>query len=154
MICTKVLGNVHVTDVMKSLNESYNYEKVTLTWDECGKRILRKRTDQGREIGISLPLGTSLRHGDILFREDSDIVVAYVLPCEVFVVYPDNIREVAIVAYELGNRHLPLEITENGEILLLPDKPTETLLGKLAVHVKKELRQFTPLSKGGGHDHS
>jgi urease accessory protein len=154
MLCSKIVGNVFKWELTNS--ELDGFEKVNFTWDECAKRILRKHTSLGREIGISLPIGTTIHHGDILFQEESEeskAILAYNLKCELLVVSSYNIREFGRIAYELGNRHLPLEITEDGEILLLPDQPTKLLLNKLNAHYVTQFRRFSPIAKGGGHHH-
>ncbi len=56
--------------------------------------------------------------------------------CEVLVIFAESVRELGTLAYELGNRHLPLQVTEKGEIVVLPDDPTEALLTKLAPAMK------------------
>ncbi|WP_018393237.1 urease accessory protein UreE [Bacillus sp. 37MA] len=153
MICNQIVGNAF-EDGLAHENEEL-LETVELTWDECAKRILRKKTNRGREIGISLPLQpqTSLRHGDILIRDEEGIVVVSLQPCDVFVVFSESTKELGLIAYEFGNRHLPLEVTDSGEIILLVDDPTKVLLNKLHVYYETQCRRFQPIPKGGGHHH-
>ncbi|WP_372814463.1 urease accessory protein UreE [Paenibacillus sp.] len=153
MICTEILGNSFELELAQDNEELYGFEIVALTWDECAKRILRKNTDLGKVIGISLPLQTTLRHGDILFRDEEHTVLVFVQPCEVLVIFAESVRELGTLAYELGNRHLPLQVTEKGEIVVLPDDPTEALLTKLGARYERQSRRFQPIPKGGGHHH-
>lgn len=155
MICNQIAGNVFEDGLANENEELRGFETVEVTWDECAKRILRKKTNRGREIGISLPMQpqTSLRHGDILTREEEGTVVVSLQPCDVFVVFSETTKELGLIAYEFGNRHLPLEVTDSGEIVLLIDDPTEVLLNKLQVHYETQCRRFQPIPKGGGHHH-
>jgi len=154
LICTRIWGNVFEEGLAADNEELRGFETVAVEWDECAKRILRKTTRSGREIGIQLAHQTLLRHGDILAREgDAPAIVVYLEPCEVLVVRPESVRQFGVVAYELGNRHLPLEITDKGEIVLLPDDPTKLLLAKLNAPFALETRRFQPIPKGGGHHH-
>lgn len=153
MLVQKVVGNTFEEGLSLHNDDLFGFEIVALTWDECAKRLHRKVTEAGREIGISLPLNSSLRHGDILYRDDDSMIVVFVQPCDVLVVQPDSIRDLGRVAYEFGNRHLPLEVTDRGEIVLLPDGPTELLLDKLSVRYEKVRRRFHPIPKGGSHRH-
>ncbi|WP_051404949.1 urease accessory protein UreE [Bacillus cihuensis] len=155
MICNQIVGNIFEDGLSNGNEELRGFETVELTWDECAKRILRKKTNRGREIGISLPLQpqTSLRHGDILTREEEGTVLVSLQPCDVLVVFSESTKELGLIAYELGNRHLPLEVTDSGEIVLLIDDPTEVLLNKLHVHYETQCRRFQPIPKGGGHHH-
>lgn len=151
MICKEIKGNSFELELTSDNDELYGFEIVALTWDECAKRILRKKTDLGKEIGISLPFQTTLLHGDILFQDEEHTVLVFVQPCEVLVIFAESIQELGVLAYELGNRHLPLQVTEKGEIVVLPDNPTEVLLKKLNAHYEKQSRRFQPIPKGGGH---
>jgi urease accessory protein len=153
MICKDIKGNIFEQELIANNEELYGFEIVAISWDECAKRILRKKTDLGKEIGISLPFQTTLRHGDILLQDDEHTILIFVQPCEVLVVLAASIQQLGILAYEIGNRHLPLQITEKGEIVLLPDHPTEVLLSKLGAHYEKQSRRFQPIPKGGGHHH-
>jgi len=154
MICRRILGNAFDEGLAAGNEELSGFETVAVTWDECAKRILRKKTNAGREIGIRLAGAQTLRHGDILAKDEEKTILVFVQPCEVLVVRPISVRHLGIVAYELGNRHLPLEITESGEIVLLPDDPTKMLLSRLDAGFASEVRRFRPLPKGGGHHHS
>ncbi|WP_018393312.1 urease accessory protein UreE [Bacillus sp. 37MA] len=155
MICNQIVGNAFAEGLSHENEELRGFETVELTWDECAKRILRKKTNRGREIGISLPLQpqTSLRHGDILAREGKGKVLVSLQPCDVFVVFSESTKELGLIAYEFGNRHLPLEVTDSGEIILLVDDPTKVLLNKLHVQYETQCRRFQPIPKGGGHHH-
>lgn len=153
MLCEKILGNTMDEGLSFDNEELHGFEVVQLSWDECAKRILRKKTSRGRDIGISLPLQTTLRHGDYLIRDEKGTVLVYLMPCDVFVVFPKSAQELGLTAYEFGNRHLPLEVTPNGEIVLLTDGPTEDLLKRLNVRYEKQSRRFHPIPKGGGHHH-
>lgn len=153
MICQDIKGNIFDQDLLTVNEELYGFEIVAISWDECAKRILRKKTDLSHEIGISLPYQTTLRHGDILLQDDEHMILVFVQPCEVLVSFAASIQELGVLAYEIGNRHLPLQITEKGEIVLLPDQPTQLLLKKLGAHYEKQSRRFQPIPKGGGHHH-
>lgn len=151
MICKQILGNLFDEALIHDNEELIGFETVNLTWDECAKRIHRKTTNFNRVIGISLPVQTSLRHGDFLSRDTENKIVVFVEPCEVIVVFAKNSKELGLIAYEFGNRHLPLEVTAEGQIILLPDGPTEELLNRLHVDYEKQIRRFNPIPKGGGH---
>ncbi|WP_339226186.1 urease accessory protein UreE [Oceanobacillus sp. FSL K6-2867] len=153
MFCNEILGNSFEDGLSLDNEELNGFETIELEWDECAKQILRKETNLGREIGISLSHQPSLRHGDILIRDNENTVAVYVKPCKVLVISPQSTKELGLVCYELGNRHLPLEVTNDGKVILLPDDPTELLLDKLHVKYEKQTRRFQPIPKGGRHHH-
>lgn len=103
MLVTRIVGNLHD----EPLPEGVHLETVTLPGDRLVKRIQRMTTDHDREIGVRLPEGSAdLRDGDILQRTEDGAVVVRVEPSDVLVISARSIKEMAVVAHTLGNRHL------------------------------------------------
>ena len=104
MIIEKLVGNTHEipADELVGLHE----EKVVLPSAALVKRIQRVTTDHGRELGIRLAPGADLRDGDILLRNEKEIITISVLPTDVLVIGAKSILEMGQVAHALGNRHL------------------------------------------------
>lgn len=71
----------------------------------------RVRLDDGREAGILLPRGETLKDGDLLATDDGGLTVRIVAAPEcVSVAACDNPVLLARACYHLGNRHVPLQI--------------------------------------------
>ncbi|PQZ89075.1 urease accessory protein UreE [Arthrobacter sp. MYb227] len=104
MIIEKLVGNTHEipADELVGLHQ----EKVVLPSAALVKRIQRVTTDHGRELGIRLAPGADLRDGDILLRNEKEIITISVLPTDVLVIGAKSIFEMGQVAHALGNRHL------------------------------------------------
>jgi len=83
-------------------------ERVLLPSALLVKRIQRVTTDHGRELGIRLAgdAVADLRDGDVLFVDGKDAIVIAVEHTEVLVIAPDSIKEMGVVAHNLGNRHM------------------------------------------------
>jgi urease accessory protein len=108
MIIESVLFNLHnlAADEAAGL-EGLHREKVVLPSLGLTKRIQRLSTDHGRELGLRLAAGSpDLRDGDVLVREEKNLVVVTVLPTDVLVIAPASIEEALFTAHSLGNRHL------------------------------------------------
>jgi urease accessory protein len=115
-----------------------------LTWLECHNRAGRKQTRAGQEVSILLRLKQSLRHGDLLLQPAiGSAIVVNLLPAEVITVRPGNTTEWCSVAYELGNLHVPIEMSST-EILIPRDGAVEALLERLAIPFELNLRRFQP----------
>src|SRR5436190_313424 len=100
---------------------------MTLGWEERLKTRGRRRSDRGFEFGLALPRGTVLRAGDAFVIDESRLVIEVVEQIErVFVVQPASCGEWASVAYQIGNGHQPLMITEDA--LVCPDLPGAEML--------------------------
>lgn len=138
MLCEKILGNIKNTKYTKAV------ETVDFEWHELYKKLHKKTTSSGEEIGIRLDndiLKKGLRDGDILFEDDSKIVVVNILPCETIIVdvKPDHLSTVAKVCYEIGNRHATLLHGDGDFQFLTPyTAPMKEMLEKIhgtTVHV-------------------
>ena len=71
MIFNKVLGNI---DKYKNL-DNFHIEKIYINSDDALKRILRVNSDHNPEYGIALDENVELKDGDILYKDDKNIVV-------------------------------------------------------------------------------
>ena len=113
-----------------------------LEWYETSKRILRKLTQAGNDISLRfLDKNPALTQGDILYEDDTIIVAVDILPCEVLVIQPTNLFEMASVCYEIGNKHLPL-FFENEEVLVPFDMPLFRLLSTQGYMIKQDKRKL------------
>jgi urease accessory protein len=87
---------------------------------------MRKTTDKGTDIGLSLAQETVIRNGDVLYRTEAKMIVVEVEPEDVAVLTlkrdetPDNeLFEVAVrIGHAIGNLHRPIKI--EGEKIYLP----------------------------------
>ena len=90
-----------------------------LEWFEAGKRILRRKTQAGKELALKfLAEHAGLTQGDIIYSDEQSIIAIEILPCECIVVKPASMFEMASACYEIGNKHLPLYFEAN--CLLVP----------------------------------
>ncbi len=88
-------------------------DRVALTWEQRQRSRQKLLTRQGCEIALALPTGTRLHSGDLLAGLEGWIEVE-LAPEDVLLVRPRSLQETVFVAYQIGNRHLPLEIDAQG----------------------------------------
>ena len=132
MILDKILGNI------KDMEDIHcHVERIYLESDELLKRVLRVTSDHGHEYGISLPKGSEMRDGDILFNDGHNMVVISVKEDDVIVITPRDINEMGEVAHNLGNKHLPVQI-EDGKIIIQYDYLVEKFLQDLQVNFESK----------------
>ena len=113
-----------------------------LEWYESSKRILRKQTQAGNELALKfLDKDPMLTQGDILYEDDTIIIAVDILPCEVLVIQPANLFEMASVCYEIGNKHLPL-FFEKEEVLVPFEMPLFRLLSTQGYAIKQDKRKL------------
>ena len=131
-----------------------------LDWDTRSKSRFSATDSTGREIGVVLPRGTTLRGGDVLVAEDGSMlrVIAAAQPvlqvqhCTEHGSPFDLLR----AAYHLGNRHVPLELQP--ELLQFePDPVLADMLRRQHLIVTEAQAAFEPeggaYGEGAGHGH-
>lgn len=113
-----------------------------LEWYETSKRIQRKQTQSGVAIALKfLDSNPVLTQGDILYEDETIIIAIDVLPCEVLVIQPANLFEMASVCYEIGNKHLPL-FFEKDELLVPFEMPLFRSLSNQDYAIKQDKRKL------------
>jgi urease accessory protein len=126
-------------------------DRVALTWEQRQRSRQKLLTMQGCEIALALPTGTRLQAGDLLAAPEGWIAVDLALE-DILLILPRSLQETAFVAYQIGNRHLPLEIAEHG-LKTLYEPVLETYLGQQGIPVERTQLPFTPVSATSGHRH-
>ena len=126
-------------------------DRVMLEWFEMDKKLLRKKSEAGEEVGFRLK--THLHEGDILYADDARVLVADILPCELAIIDVTTKKEMGRLCFELGNRHLSLAIEEN-QVSIPYDEPTFLYLKKLGFAVRKEDAKFSHFTVCHAHAHT
>ena len=68
------IGNIFLDEGFDDLKDG-NFERLKISRMELEKRILRRKTDRGTDVGLNLDSGVKLRHGDVFKNEDKKIVI-------------------------------------------------------------------------------
>lgn len=131
MLCEQIFGKLEEIDV-----SGKTVEYVDIEWHEAFKKIHRKTTDQGRDIGIRMSdevLSRGLLQGDVIYQDDVLLIVVNTPPCEVIEISltPGHEKMAAKVCYEVGNRHAPLFWGENDTYITIYDEPMAVMLSKI-----------------------
>jgi urease accessory protein len=127
-------------------------DRVALTWEQRHRSRQRLVTTQGCEIALALPTGSRLQGGDLLAVPGGWIAVELALE-DVLLVRPRSPQETAFVSYQIGNRHLPLEIGEHW-LKTLFEPVLESYLGQQGIAVERAQLPFTPVNATSSHRHS
>ena len=115
LIVNTILGNMYKDDQLaKKIEDSKvqgKFRCLLLSRIEMEKTRLRKKTDDGFDIGFVLEPGTKLQHGDVISESDETILIEQ-LPEKILTVkFKENRKDLfLLVGHIIGNRHRPISI--------------------------------------------
>ncbi|MCZ6112048.1 urease accessory protein UreE [Campylobacter ureolyticus] len=145
MIVNKILGNLDNFDLKDKKVDFANISN-----DDRVKKVLRVKSDKGVEIGINVE--DEIKDGDILAILDDSVVVVKILPTDVLEISPKNLKEMGIIAHNIGNRHTPA-IFEEDLMIIEPDSLIEEFLKNQNVKYKKTKRVLKTALRHASHSH-
>jgi urease accessory protein len=119
-----------------------NVDVVSIEWYEANKRILHKKSKSGKDVVMKfMSESQALTEGDVLWQDEITVLVIAIETCEVVVIRPASMFEMASVCYEIGNKHLPLFYAED-EILVPFEEPLFKLLAAAGYQPAREKRKL------------
>lgn len=143
MIAEKIIGKLSKTDK--------TVETVTIDWFERDKKLLRKTTSFGEDIGIKID--APLNEGDIIYEDGEKVITIEIAPCDLISVRVASMEEMGRLCFELGNRHLSLSIGES--FVKCPfDEPTFEYLKRLGFDASKTHEKFAGYMECKAHAHT
>ena len=130
-------------------------DAIVMGWQERRSTRQRAQTRKGRGLALALATGTVLMDGDLLYIGQGFHVTVEAEEEDVLVTFLEDATSSAILAYELGNRHLPVAIDRN--FLATPyDHVVEDLLARLGITCMRRRERFEPARNAGSahlHQH-
>lgn len=122
---TSVTGNISDGGIRDGTKD--RHERIILGRADLQRSRLRRRSDRGTDVGLDLPPGTTLRHGDLVEGDGRTLVIEQ-SPEAVCVVRPRPGRTASelmvLVGHAIGNMHRPVAILEGAVIFPIQD-PSE-----------------------------
>lgn len=117
-------------------------DTISIDWYETRSRIMHKQSKLGEQVVIKfLQSNPDLKEGDILWFDDTRVIAVKIKPCKAIIIKPSNILEAANIAFEIGNKHLPL-FYEKDDLLIPYDEPLYKLLQASGYVMKIEDRKL------------
>lgn len=141
-------------------------DSITLDREARWRRRIAMESDRGHKFLLDLAEATYLGHGDALELSNGALVKVLAAPEELMEIHAHDPLTLARIAWHIGNRHTPAEITPHA-IYIKPDHVLAEMVAGLGAHVHEVKRPFEPEggaygSKGplqsghhhGGHSHA
>lgn len=123
-------------------------ESITLDREARYRRRLALTTDGGLAFLLDLPEATYLAHGDALQLDDGRLIEVRAAPEDLLEIHAHDTLPLARIAWHIGNRHTPCEITPSA-LYIQPDHVLAEMVEGLGGHVHRVRRPFEP--EGGAY---
>jgi urease accessory protein len=138
-----------------SLGDEPASDVITLDHHSRRRRRCLLTTDNGRELMLDLSQAAQIADGDGLALAGGGHVVVRAAPEDLLEVRAGDASALARIAWHLGNRHTPAEITADA-IYIETDHVLEEMLIGLGAEVRRVRRPFEPESGAyaGHHGHT
>jgi len=136
MIVEKVISNLKYTEI-----GGRRVDAVCMNHDQLLKPHQKVTSNGGKVIGISLPEGGHLHNGDILYLDESEVIVIDLKEEEVFELRPKTNIEWARAAFNIGNMHQRAYLYP--DCIRIPyDYVMVRMLDALSVEYSREMRKL------------
>jgi len=164
LIVNSILGNIHNDNLLgNKVDDARRQGKLRyllLSRIEMEKSRLRKKTEDGFDIGLVLDPGKKLHHGDVI-SQDSEIILIDQLPEKILTVkFIENDKKLfLLVGHIIGNRHRPISIKDetisfpihDDSELELFEKLFHDVINKIDLSTQEEI--FIPHESMDVHEH-
>jgi urease accessory protein len=131
-------------------------DTVVLDFDDRHRRRMAMRGTRGLEFLLDLEHATVLRGGDALVLDDNRLIEVVAAPEPLAEIRGNDPQHLVRVAWHLGNRHLPMQITARG-LRIRRDHVIEAMVKGLGARVIEIEAPFDPEGgayAGGGQVHT
>ena len=164
LIVNTILGNMYKDDQLaKKIEDSKKqgkFRRLLLSRIEMEKTRLRKKTDDGFDIGFVLEPGTKLQHGDVISKSDETILIEQLPEKTLTVKFKQNDKNLfLLVGHIIGNRHRPISIRNETISFPIHDNSEMELFERLFHEVIHEIdlsideQRFIPHTSMDVHEH-
>ena len=146
---------IEIKSKLKIPRSAYKVEvrgQLRLPFESRQKSRLKAKLVSGEDVGLMLPRGEILRGGDLVTASDGRVIEVVAEPEKLLHI---ESKELARVAYHLGNRHVPVQVGENF-LRIAQDHVLEEMVRKLGAKVSRIEAAFEPEAgayAGGHHQH-
>ena len=164
LLVNSILGNMHNDNLLRKKVEDARQQgklrHLFLSRIEMEKSRLRKKTEDGFDIGIVLDPGKKLHHGDVI-SQDSEIILIEQLSEKILTVrFIENDKKLfLLVGHIIGNRHRPISIKNETISFPIHDDSEMELFERLfhevidKIDLSIEEQRFIPHVSMDVHEH-
>jgi urease accessory protein len=170
IVVESIIGNINQDEKLMEKYEEMSIKKfcetIKVSRLESRRVRIRKSSDKGTDIALTLQHGTQIKNGDVIILKENKMVIVEIEPEKVIMIeISDNIHgddaiEIPVkVGHTIGNLHRPIKL-ERGKIYFPMQADTELemfkrLLSRINEHVdiKTTRMVFEPEEGIEVHEH-
>ena len=166
----KIIGNIHSDSDLKNkyqeMIKTGLVEKIEINRLESDRARIRKISDKGTDLALTLIPGYHINNGDVVMLSEEKMIIANRTPENVAMISlkglmsQDQLFETAIkIGHTIGNMHRPIKVVSDKIYFPLQSKSEvelfQTLLSNLInnIVIKSENIIFEPESGYDVHEH-
>jgi urease accessory protein len=119
-------------------------EIIQISRSEAQRSRMRKTSNKGSDVAITLPQSVHIKHGDVLLLNSDKIIIVEIQPEKVAVIAvrsniaSEHLFEMAVkVGHTIGNLHRPIKLEDNKIILPIQAESELDLLKKVLGSIKE-----------------
>jgi urease accessory protein len=136
---------------------------VLLNYDDRYRRRTKLTDTNGNAFLLDLEKPRVLLHGEGLVLESGGILTVIAADEPIADIHTHSVAQTARIAWHIGNRHIPVQVLDDGSLRIRDDHVLVEMIEGLGAHVHRGLAPFSPEggayseeAKGNhhhGHDH-
>jgi urease accessory protein len=166
-----ILGNINRDKKLKEKYDEMTARKVCETIKisrlESQRVRMRKLSDKGTDVALTLPPGTWLKNGDVIIITENKMVVVGIEPEDVIMIEirdnmheDDSVEVPVMVGHSIGNLHRPIKLEGNKIYFPIQADAELEMFKKLFepinehLDIKKTTMVFEPEAGTEIHEHS
>ena len=122
ILVEKIIGNInsdpHFKEKYRDMLKSDHVEKIEMTRLECERARIRKVSDKGTDLAITITPGSRIHDGDIVLLTDEKMIIVNRASENVATIYLkgnisyEQLFEITIkLGHTIGNMHRPIKVT-------------------------------------------
>jgi urease accessory protein len=166
-----IFGNINRDKKLKEKYDEMTARKVCETIKisrlESQRVRMRKLSDKGTDVALTLPPGTWLKNGDVIIITENKMVVVGIEPEDVIMIEirdnmheDDSVEVPVMVGHSIGNLHRPIKLEGNKIYFPIQADAELEMFKKLFepinehLDIKKTTMVFEPEAGTEIHEHS
>jgi urease accessory protein len=146
----KIIGNIHSDEQLREkyhdMLKSDQVEKIEMTRLECERARIRKVSDKGTDLALTITPGSRIHDGDIVLLTDEKMIIVkrasetvVTISLKGNISYEQLFETTIKLGHTIGNMHRPIKITNNTIYFPIQSESEIELFQKLLSNLKDNI---------------